>query len=351
MTAGGLAITNAAAAAAGWGGAAAIRGTRAGGGGTSTGSIDSLNVATALTSGVTGSASSSSSSSSGGGDGKHHRLCNNSTRSDSSSSSNKGSSSHSSSISTSNISSSNPVQGVCLSLAYCEQQRYQQQHAITHDNSRRTATKTTAIATSKPFTLPPSFSAGAGGWPDHYLPNAELLAIDKQLERVLRCEMLGEEEVKTLCSTLKDILVTEGNVQNVSTPVTVVGDIHGQFHDFLEMFKCAGTCPSVNFLFLGDYVDRGMNSVECVSLVLLLKVRYRHRVTLIRGNHESRQITQVYGFYDECLRKYGNANAWNYFTDVFDYLPLSALIDDKIFCPHAGLSPNVDTLDHVRLLE
>ncbi|PFH35358.1 serine/threonine-protein phosphatase PP2A catalytic subunit [Besnoitia besnoiti] len=199
------------------------------------------------------------------------------------------------------------------------------------------------------FTIPSNMPTSA--LPYHYLGQEELLTIDKQMDRLFKCEKLDEEEVRRLCAVLKDILVQEANVQPVRTPVTVVGDIHGQFHDLLEIFKCAGTCPSVNFLFLGDYVDRGLNSVESVSLVFLLKVRYRHRVTLIRGNHESRQITQVYGFYDECLRKYGNANVWSYFTDVFDYLPLSALIEDQIFCPHAGLSPTIETLDHVRLLE
>jgi hypothetical protein len=83
----------------------------------------------------------------------------------------------------------------------------------------------------------------------------------------------------------------------------------------------------------------------------LLQVRYRERITILRGNHESRQITQVYGFYDECLRKYGNANVWKFFTDLFDYLPLTALVDGQIFCLHGGLSPSIDTLDHIRALD
>lgn len=83
----------------------------------------------------------------------------------------------------------------------------------------------------------------------------------------------------------------------------------------------------------------------------MFQVRYKERITILRGNHESRQITQVYGFYDECLRKYGNANVWKFFTDLFDYLPLTALVDGQIFCLHGGLSPSIDTLDHIRALD
>ncbi|MEQ2229868.1 serine threonine-protein phosphatase, partial [Ilyodon furcidens] len=149
----------------------------------------------------------------------------------------------------------------------------------------------------------------------------------------------------------KEILTKESNVQEVRCPVTVCGDVHGQFHDLMELFKIGGKSPDTNYLFMGDYVDRGYYSVETVTLLVTLKVRFPERITILRGNHESRQITQVYGFYDECLRKYGNANVWKYFTDLFDYLPLTALVDGQIFCLHGGLSPSIDTLDHIRALD
>ncbi|PNY09757.1 serine/threonine protein phosphatase 2A, partial [Trifolium pratense] len=182
--------------------------------------------------------------------------------------------------------------------------------------------------------------------------------------------------VRVLCDKAKEILMEESNVQPVKSPVTICGDIHGQFHDLAELFRIGGKCPDTNYLFMGDYVDRGYYSVETVTaticflvvcscsdddklpfdvqhamfvpLLVSLKVRYRQRITILRGNHESRQITQVYGFYDECLRKYGSANVWKMFTDLFDYFPLTALVESEIFCLHGGLSPSIETLDNIR---
>jgi len=164
-------------------------------------------------------------------------------------------------------------------------------------------------------------------------------------------EILPERLLKIACHRLKDILIEENNVQPVQLPVVICGDLHGQYFDLLELFNIGGAIPEKNYVFMGDFVDRGYNSVETFELLLLLKLRYPCSITLLRGNHESRQITQVYGFYDECMRKYGNANPWKYCTEVFDYLTLSALVENSIFCVHGGLSPEIKLLDQIRTIQ
>lgn len=175
--------------------------------------------------------------------------------------------------------------------------------------------------------------------------------LDKQIQHLLECKPLPEERVKQLCEIAKEILAKEENVVPVRAPVTICGDVHGQFYDLKELFQIGGELPDNNYLFTGDYVDRGYYSVETVTLLVVLKVRYPSRITLLRGNHESKQITQVYGFYDECLRKYGNANVWQHFTSLFDYVPLTAVVENNIFCLHGGLSPSIDTLDQIKQLD
>lgn len=155
--------------------------------------------------------------------------------------------------------------------------------------------------------------------------------------------------MKALCSRVRDILLEESNVHLVQSPVTVCGDIHGQFWDVLEIFRQGGELPDTSYIFMGDFVDRGYYSLETVSLLLALKARYPDRITLLRGNHESRQITQVYGFYEECMQKYGNPSVWKACCSVFDHLNLAAIIDSSILCVHGGLSPDLRTLDQVRI--
>jgi len=175
--------------------------------------------------------------------------------------------------------------------------------------------------------------------------------LDSWIASIRNCELLPERDLKHLCEYVQEILLEESTVQPVQSPVTICGDIHGQFHDLLELFRNGGECPHTSYIFMGDFVDRGYNSVETMTLLLLLKARFPHRITLLRGNHESRQITQVYGFYDECQRKYGNANPWKYCTELFDWCPLAALVDGTVLCVHGGLSPDIRTVDQMRMID
>ena len=173
---------------------------------------------------------------------------------------------------------------------------------------------------------------------------------DEWLALAKQGKCLPEHTIKELCDKVKEILIEESNVQPVSAPVIVCGDIHGQFFDLLELFQTGGEIPSARYVFLGDYVDRGFNSVETLVLLLCLKLKYPGHITLLRGNHESRQISFSYGFYEEIQHKYGNTNPWNYFMEVFDYMSIAAIIEGKVFCIHGGLSPSISTVDQIRLL-
>ncbi|KAI9061936.1 Metallo-dependent phosphatase [Trametes sanguinea] len=178
---------------------------------------------------------------------------------------------------------------------------------------------------------------------------------DKWLAQLMECQYLAEADMKVLCDRVRSILLEESNIQPVSSPVTICGDIHGQFWDLLELLRKGGMVPETSYIFMahlsqGDFVDRGHYSLETVSLLLVLKAKYPDKVTLLRGNHESRQITQVYGFYEECQQKYGSALVWKACCSVFDYLNLAAIIDGETLCVHGGLSPDIRTLDQIRVL-
>jgi serine/threonine-protein phosphatase 6 catalytic subunit len=175
--------------------------------------------------------------------------------------------------------------------------------------------------------------------------------LDRMLATLRSGSCITEAELKRLCVLVKNILVEESNVQPVQAPVTICGDIHGQFYDLLELFRTGGELPQTNYIFMGDYVDRGHNSVETLQYLLCLKARYPDNITLLRGNHESRQITQVYGFYEECVRKYGNPNPWKYCVEVFDYMNLAAIVNGSVLCVHGGISPYLATIDQIQTIE
>ncbi|ELP87422.1 serine/threonine protein phosphatase 4 catalytic subunit, putative [Entamoeba invadens IP1] len=177
-------------------------------------------------------------------------------------------------------------------------------------------------------------------------------SVDECLEMLWQGEYLKENVFRdVIYPKAKEILSQTENVLSIALPITIAGDLHGQFPDVLELFRVGGRTPETNYIFMGDFVDRGVNGIEVFQLLLTLKVKYPKRINLLRGNHETRQISQTYGFYDECMKKYGNSEMWKMCCELFDFLALSAVIDNHILCVHGGLSPDIKTIDDIRKLE
>ncbi|KAB2630377.1 serine/threonine-protein phosphatase PP1-like [Pyrus ussuriensis x Pyrus communis] len=161
---------------------------------------------------------------------------------------------------------------------------------------------------------------------------------------------LTESEIRQLCITAKQVFLRQPNLLELEAPINVCGDIHGQYPDLLRLFEYGGFPPEANYVFLGDYVDRGKQSTETICLLLAYKVKFPDNFFLLRGNHECASINRIYGFYDECKRRF-SVRLWKIFTDCFNCLPVAAVIDDKIFCMHGGLSPELNSLEQLRAIE
>ncbi|XP_030543876.1 serine/threonine-protein phosphatase PP1-like [Rhodamnia argentea] len=161
---------------------------------------------------------------------------------------------------------------------------------------------------------------------------------------------LMEPEIRRLCTVAKQVFLAQPNLLELEAPINICGDIHGQYPDLLRLFESGGFPPDANYLFLGDYVDRGKQSIETICLLLAYKIKFPDNFFLLRGNHECASINRIYGFYDECKRRF-SVRLWKIFTDCFNCLPVAAVIDDKIICMHGGLSPELENLDQIRGLE
>ncbi|KAL3200092.1 hypothetical protein MRX96_001298 [Rhipicephalus microplus] len=158
---------------------------------------------------------------------------------------------------------------------------------------------------------------------------------------------LTETEILGLCLKSREIFMSQPILLELEAPLKVCGDIHGQYTDLIRLLKRGGFPPEANYLFLGDYVDRGQQSLETICLLLAYKVKYPENIFLLRGNHECASVNRIHGFYDECKRRY-NIKLWKTFTDCFNCLPVAAIINDKIFCCHGGLSPDLQSMEQIR---
>jgi serine/threonine-protein phosphatase PP1 catalytic subunit len=154
-------------------------------------------------------------------------------------------------------------------------------------------------------------------------------------------------EAESLCTGVQSLFLSEPTLLELQGPMNICGDLHGQLADLIRCFQFAGLPPYVRWLFLGDYVDRGPESVEVLCFLFALKCRYPAHVFLIRGNHETRDMSEVGGLYSECVHKL-NESVWNTFCKVFDVMPLAVVLSNKFFCVHGGIGPKLETLQQIR---
>ncbi|KAJ8574413.1 hypothetical protein K7X08_026218 [Anisodus acutangulus] len=177
---------------------------------------------------------------------------------------------------------------------------------------------------------------------------------------VRRQFFLDCNELADLCDSAERIFSSEPSVLQLRAPIKIFGDLHGQFGDLMRLFdeygspSTAGDIAYIDYLFLGDYVDRGQHSLETMTLLLALKVEYPHNVHLIRGNHEAADINALFGFRIECIERMGERDgiwAWHRINRLFNWLPLAALIEKKIICMHGGIGRSINHVEQIENIQ
>eukprot|EP00605_Chrysophyceae_sp_TOSAG23-4_P001209 GSChrysophyteH1.ASY1.ANO1.1318.1 assembled CDS len=149
---------------------------------------------------------------------------------------------------------------------------------------------------------------------------------------------LPEPMIVKIVKASRELFMQQPMLVEITAPVNICGDTHGQYADLLHLFDIGGFPPDSNYLFLGDYVDRAKQSIEVITLCLCYKLLYPESFFLLRGNHECASLNRIYGFFDECKRRY-SVKLWRTFADCFMCMPVAALVADRIFCMHGGLRP------------
>jgi len=173
------------------------------------------------------------------------------------------------------------------------------------------------------------------------------IVIDQFIERLSICDQLQPIEVKYLCFKVREIFIDEPNLIEISAPVNIIGDINGNLYNLVEILNSCGKCENQNYIFLGNYINYGLNSIETILLLIAYKIKYPDKLIILRGNNESRQASFEKGMYEECIRSYSSTIVWNYICNLFDFLPIAALVDNKILCIHSGLQEQITSLNDV----
>ena len=201
-------------------------------------------------------------------------------------------------------------------------------------------------------TIAPSPSLKASRWQNILQAYKDILSIDaNDIDKVGTYEypipFFTEDILTDLCNEAILSLANSESLLYINAPVYIVGDLHGNFYDLIRIFLIAEKPPTSRFVFLGDYVDRGYYSTEVITLLLALYLQYPGHIILLRGNHEFSNINSMYGFKAELTKLYGiyADSLFNSFNEVFSYMPLAAVISNKIFCVHGGLSPHLKSLN------
>ncbi|KAI0147660.1 Serine/threonine-protein phosphatase PP1 [Xylariaceae sp. FL1272] len=163
-------------------------------------------------------------------------------------------------------------------------------------------------------------------------------------------DQLSEEVIRYLCTKAKDLLLSQPSLLELQAPITIVGDLRGYHDSLLRTFEINKPPPENKFLFLGGYTQLTRQGIEVMCLCLAYKIKYPDTFFLLRGNRECGPVTRIRGLYDECKNRY-TVSLWKAFGQVFDVLPLAAVIDDRVFCVHGGLSPELESMEQIRGIE